>query len=214
MAHRHIAMISGIALLMLLVQAPAPAQRGKFGNAPQAKSVRLGSNVGFTLLGDDLTKSSDNYRVGVMGTLDFLYLFHPQFGAGLFAGLGTMSSSFGGQTASTFYGWYGTQFEGRFIWSRGAIVPFVFLRLGGLTHKPQFVTNGNTVEGETETIFTYGGGVGMEILMYRGRKPLYLRLTYGSNLTSSDELDNIVSGDQRDGFSYLTVGVSYYFGRR
>ncbi len=189
-------------------------RRGSFGVAPKAKSVRLGTNFGLAFLGDDQTKKSNNYRIGLHGSIDATYLFHPRFGAGIFGGIGTLASDYGGRKSSTFAGWYGTHFEGRLIASQGKIIPFIYVRLGGFTHKPSFTYEGSTREGDTETVFTYGVGTGVEIMIYRGRKPLFLRFMLGGNLTSTDMLDNIESGDMKDGFSYLSVGLSYYIGRR
>ncbi|MDH7515403.1 MAG: hypothetical protein QHI48_05995 [Bacteroidota bacterium] len=203
------------AFLSLINTSAAHAQRyGAYGLAPRAKSFRLGTHFGLAFRGDDQTKKSSNYRVGLAGGLDVTYLFHPRFGAGAFAGIGTLASDFGGSKSSTFFGWYGTHLEGRIIAQKGKTVPFLFIRLGGVTHKPSLTSGGVTVESETETVFAYGGGAGVEFMIYRGRKPLYLRLMLGGTLTNSDKLDNIESGDRHDGFSFLSVGLSYYIGRR
>ena len=192
------------------------AQRssGRGSGAPPKGSFRIGAAGGIAILGDDLTKTFDNYRLGPVADLDFAYLAHQSFSVGLFGGLGAMASRFGEDDAKNFFQWYGVQFEGRVITNRGAVIPFAFVRLGGVSTSPSITRSGVTTETESITAFTYGIGMGVEFLVKKGRNPISVRLVAGGNLTTTDELDRFVSGGNKDGFSFISAGMCFYFSKR
>jgi hypothetical protein len=202
--------------LLLCDGAQASAQRssGRGSGAPPKGSFRIGANGGIAILGDDLTKTFDNYRLGPIADLDFAYLAHQNFSVGLYGGLGAMASRFGEDEAKNFFQWYGVQFEGRVITNRGAIIPFAFVRLGGISTSPAITRYGITTETGSVSAFTYGIGAGIEFLVKKGRNPISVRFTAGGNLTTTDELDRFVSGGNKDGFSFISAGMMFYFSKR
>ena len=209
-----------ICLLLLVLFATlcadtsAQRSRGRAGVAPPKGAFRVGADGGTAILGDDLTKSFDNYRLGPFANIDVGYVAHQNFVVALYGSIGSMSSSFGDQEAGNFFLSYGLHFEGRILSNRGAIIPFAYVRLGGLTMRPSLTHAGETTEADEVTAFTYGIGAGIEFLVKKGRNPISIRLMGGGTLTTTDELDMLNSGGNKDGFSYISAGILFYFSRR
>ena len=85
--------------------------------------------------------------------------------------------------------------------------------LGGLFFRPRVSTETYETIGENQKALMYGGAVGFEYII---RKQVGVKAEIGIALTSSDELDNLISGAQNDGYSYVSIGIGYFFslGRR
>lgn len=193
--------------LCVVVTQGATAQRRAAG-APPAGMMRIAIDVGAVGFGSDYTKTKDNYRFRIFGELDLDYLMSPVFMLGIFAQTGTMAARYQSIDVSNSFFAAGIEPELRWPVARGAAVPYVALRLGGIFFKPRSSTETYENIGEDGSGLMYGGGIGFEYII---RRKFAIRLEIGANLTSSDELDNLISGPQNDGYSYVSLGVGYYF---
>ena len=208
--HDHIIRTTIVFSVLLCAAAGLPRHadaQHRGGNRPLSDMVRIAVDAGAVGFGSDYTKTGEHYRYRMFGQLDVHYLLNQAFALGVFAQVGSMAAQYQETEASnTFFG-TGIAAELRWPVARGTAAPYLAFRLGGIFFKPRTSTDSYETIGEPKSALMFGGGIGFEYVIQR---QVGIRLEFGSQLTSSDELDNLVSGPQNDGFSYAFLGVSYY----
>jgi hypothetical protein len=175
---------------------------------PLSEVLRIAVDAGIVGFGSDYTKTDENYRFRMFGQIDVHYLLTRSFALGAFAQVGSMAAYYQGVEPSNSFFTTGLAMELRWPVGRGGnAAPYLSFRLGGIFFKPRTSYADADVIGEPQSALVFGGGIGFEYIM---RRKIGFRFEIGSQLTSSDELDNLISGPQNDGFSYFSLGVSYY----
>jgi len=193
---------------LLIAASSSLSQNRNFPDSPFPHSWRISLEGGIAGLGCDITSDDGTYRYKPFGDFEISYVFNPNFYLGLYIGSGRLGAK-GDiyEVGSTFY-FAGVQPEIRWTVIRGAFAPLIFLRLGGMIAQPYYSVNEVRSEGKQIGGFTYGGGIGFE---YVYKRIVAIRFVGGSILTTTDKLDNIVSGNLNDGWSFFSIGFSYYF---
>jgi hypothetical protein len=200
-------LVCAIPILLAVPERDGEAQR-RAANGPRSGMLRVGVDIGANGFGSDFTKTKDNYRFRTFGGIGLEYLLSPVFTLGVFANTGGMEARYMEKSISNTFFTAGVATSLRWPIARGSAAPYVIFRLGGLFFQPRWTTETYESIGEKNNALTFGGGIGFEYII---KRQVGIRLELGSQLTSSDELDNLVSGPQNDGYSYLSFGVSYYF---
>lgn len=201
---------SGLCLLILCCFA-AETGKGQMRSLtahPPAGTWRVTLTGGGLGLGCDLTNAGGTYRYRPFGELSLSRVMHPYIHLGVFSGIGSMSAKLDRLSGGNNFFWAGLDAELHLPVRRSMLSPFIFARVGGILAKPSTTYDAIVSEGRQTPGFIYGAGIGLEFVY---RRVVGVRVQGGSVLTTSDKLDNIVSGNQNDGLSFLALGVSYYF---
>ncbi len=201
-----------ISVIALAVMAWTSLSQYRYNpNRPSSGTWHVSLSAGMIGLGCDVTEFDGSYRYRPLGDIDVGVTVNSYVGLSLFLGLGKMAAEFESIAVGNDYYWGGIDLELTLPISRGALAPFAFIRTGGILSKAEANIRSFQTEGPHTGAFMYGGGLGLD---YVFRRSVGIRLKGGSVLTTSDKLDNIVSGDLNDGMSFISLGVTYYFPSR
>ncbi len=200
--------VSLASVLVLLFTIQAEAQMRGYPYAPRVRSIRLGIEAGAGVLGSDLTKESKDYHFRPVSNLELAYVIHRNFAIGLYGGGGYMRSAANGMESNTPFLTGGALLELRIPMLRGSLFPILQLRGGGIVIDPELRVGRELYESEALRYLSFSGAAGFEIISWR---QLGVRALFGVTFTNTDKWDLLVRGDDKDGFSFTTLSLQYYF---
>jgi hypothetical protein len=178
---------------------------------PRKGAWRVGLQAGAVGMGCDYTRVVDNYRYLPYFEVDGAYFLGTWFAPTAYVGAGRMVARDLTAEASNTFVMTGVGTELRWPLARGSFAPFASLRLGALFFQASTKQGEVTTTGASGVTLHYGGSVGLE---YVYQRTVGIRVELGGALTLSDELDDLVSEPDDDGFSHFSIGLTYYFQRR
>ena len=186
------------------------AQRygGRF--APRVRSFGITGEGGVAVMGCDLTSIDDNYYFEPMGGVEFGFLASQNFKIGAYFSRGIMVARQHGDDAENTFNAIGITGHYYFRLSWGRVNPFLFFRAGGLFTNAEANYN-NVHYSQTANGAVFGGGAGVE---FHPSNIVGIRFQAGGMCTSTDHLDALDTGTMEDGYSTLTLGITYYFQMR
>ncbi len=199
------------ALSVMLVGQQAEAQMPGLPYAPRMRSWRIGFEGGVGVLGSDLTKESENYHFRPVAGLELVYILHRNFAIGLCGGGGFMRSTAGDMESNTAYLSGGALIELRIPLLRGSVFPVLQLRGGGVIIDPELRDGIDEYDFNSSNHLFFSMAAGIEAVSWRR---LGIRALFGVTYTSTDSWDLLVRGDDKDGYSFATLSLLYYIGRR
>lgn len=198
-------------LLVLLSLASVPhvdAQMRGYPYAPRLNSYRIGVGGGVGVLGGDLTKESNDYHYRPVANLEVAHILHRNIVLGFYGGVGDLRSTNADMESNTRFLTGGMLLELRIPLLRGSIFPIMQLRGGGARIEPVLRSGQMTFEGQASSHATYGVAAGIEAISWH---QLGIRMLFGVTYTTADRWDLLVRGDDKDGYSYATLSLHYYF---
>jgi len=196
--------------LVLIAPESFTQQRG-YPYAPRLNSWRLTVEGGIGVLGDDLTKESEHYHFRPIGGVEVGHVVHRNVAVGTYAVFGFLRSSRDFDEVNTsFYG-AGLFTELRVPTFYGKMFPLLQLRLGGIAINPELRQSDVIIEEGQSTHLAWSAAAGLEVISNRS---FGVRILIGVTYTSTDRWDTIVRGDDRDGYSFAHLGLSWYISRR
>jgi len=198
-------------LLFALLAPVASAQQRGYPSAPPLKSWRIALQGGVGVLGDDNTRDSHNYFYRAMFGGEVAWTIHKSIVVGVYSDWGDLRSRSDARETNTEFIDAGLLVEFRTPMMKGSLYPFLQFRGGMLSIVPTLLREGVLTEGERAWHLSWSAAAGFEIISWRR---VGVRTMIGVTYTSTDRWDLLVQGDDRDGYSFALVGLSYYIGAR
>jgi outer membrane protein W len=196
-----------LGILLFTLSSSVHAQRYSGRYVPRVRSLSITGEGGIAVLGCDLTSLDDNYNLEPFGGIEFGYMAARNFKIGLFTSRGLLAAEDNAAKAENTFIIAGLTGHYYFRMSWGRINPYLVFRLGGIFSEAESLTS-SSFQTKTANGFLYGGGIGIE---FHPSRVVGIRIQSTGMLTTSDDLDAIVAGNMADGFTTLSVGISYYF---
>jgi hypothetical protein len=206
---KHIATL--LLILCLLPAADSFAQSRSLRYAPPVNSWRIGFEGGVGVLGDDNTRDSKDYHFRPVAGLELAKLVNNNIAIGIYGGGGMLRSTTLRREANTDFLVAGFLTEFRAPLLRGALYPLLQLRGGVLSISPELRIDDVTFSNPQRVHLSWSAAAGFEVVS--GRR-FGARVLFGVAYSSTDRWDLLVQGDDRDGYSFAQLGVTWYFGSR
>ncbi len=205
---KHIAAIFLALFLVVLQTQDSRAQSRRMPYAPHPSSWRLGFEGGVGVLGDDNTRDSKDYHFRPMGGLELAKLVNQNIAIGIYATGGNLRSTALQREANTGFIAAGFLTEFRIPMLRGALYPLLQLRGGALAISPELRDDDVIYTNPQRVHLSWSAAAGIEVVSGR---MIGVRALFGVAYTSTDRWDLLVQGDDRDGYSFAQVGITWYF---
>jgi hypothetical protein len=198
-------------LLLFVCLHECDAQSRRLWYAPPQDAWRLAIEGGVGVLGDDNTKSSNDYHFRPVGGVEVAKSVNRNIIIGMYAGGGRLRSTTIHREANTGFFVAGLMTEYRIPLQRGAMYPLIQLRGGALSITPELMNNGILYTGDQQWHLSWSAAIGLEVVSWRR---MGVRALFGVSYTSTDRWDLLVQGDDRDGYSFAQLGITWYLSRR
>lgn len=197
-----------LTLLLLLTFTDGAAQSRRMRYAPLPGSWRFAVEGGVGVLGDDNTKDSRDYHFRPLGGLEIAKLVNQNIIIGVYAGGGSLRSTTLMREANTEFIVAGLLTEFRAQLLQGSLYPLIQLRGGMLTITPELQMNSIQYNVDRLWHLSWSAAAGFEVVSWR---TFGVRALFGVAYTSTDRWDLLVRGDDRDGYSFAELGLTWYF---
>lgn len=179
--------------------------------APGEGSWRIGFEGGVGVLGDDNTRDSRDYHFRPLGGVELSKLVNRNIAIGIYGTGGMLRSTTMRREANTDFISAGLLTEFRAPLLRGALYPLLQLRGGVLSITPELRMDDVVYTNPQRLHLLWSLAAGFEVISGRS---FGARVLFGVAYTSTDRWDLLVKGDDRDGYSFAQLGVTWYFGSR
>ncbi|MCZ7556209.1 MAG: hypothetical protein M5R41_07400 [Bacteroidia bacterium] len=197
--------------LFLFSAAEGFAQSRRLMYAPRDGSWRIGLEGGVGVLGDDNTRDSKDYHFRPLGGVELSKLVNQNIAIGIYGTGGMLRSTTLRREANTDFLAAGFLTEFRAPLLRGALYPLLQIRGGVLSIAPELRMDDVVYSIPQRLHLSWSLAAGFEVVSGRN---FGVRALLGVAYTSTDRWDLLVQGDDRDGYSFAQLGVTWYFGSR